>query len=283
MTKKSTKRRTQIESSGAGVRKPTDLRVISLGAGLQSTTIYLMSSVGYIDRADHAIFADPGAEHPKTYEIMNWLMKWQEKNGGIPLHWKKKSLLRDLLEKHNSTNHRLASIPAFTHDGSGKLRRQCTKEYKIDVVVKKIRQLYGLEPRKRMPMTELWLGISADEAHRMKESRLPRIRNKYPLIDLGWRRSDCRAWLEKNNFPIPNKSACVFCPYQGDSRWKQLKNRYPNTFETAVEVDQSIRDSTKQGILEKIYLHRQCLPLNQIDFDSQIDLFGEECDGFCDV
>ena len=40
------------------------LKVISLGVGIQSTAVYLMSSIGYkIPRADVAIFADPGAEH----------------------------------------------------------------------------------------------------------------------------------------------------------------------------------------------------------------------------
>ena len=42
------------------------MRIISLGLGVQSTAMYLMSSLGYIDRADYAIFADPGAELPDT-------------------------------------------------------------------------------------------------------------------------------------------------------------------------------------------------------------------------
>ena len=43
------------------------MKIISLGLGIQSTAMYIMSTLGDIDRADYAIFADPGAELPDTY------------------------------------------------------------------------------------------------------------------------------------------------------------------------------------------------------------------------
>ena len=49
------------------------MKIISLGLGVQSTAMYMMSSLKYIDRADHAIFADPGAELPQTYKILEYL------------------------------------------------------------------------------------------------------------------------------------------------------------------------------------------------------------------
>ena len=49
------------------------LKVISLGMGVQSTAMYMMSSRNTIERADHAVFSDPGAESPRTYEIMEFL------------------------------------------------------------------------------------------------------------------------------------------------------------------------------------------------------------------
>ena len=42
--------------------KQADLKIISLGMGVQSTAVYLMSSLKYkLEKADYAIFADPGA------------------------------------------------------------------------------------------------------------------------------------------------------------------------------------------------------------------------------
>tara|TARA_Y100000310_G_scaffold238736_1_gene242264 strand:- start:28 stop:525 length:498 start_codon:yes stop_codon:yes gene_type:complete len=159
------------------------------------------------------------------------------------------------------------------------LRRQCTKEYKVDVVVKIVRNLYGLKPRKRMPMTEFWLGITLDEIMRMKDSPMPRVKYIYPLIDKRLRRSDCLKWLETHHFPIPVKSSCIFCPYQADKQWKRLKENHPESFEDTVAIDRAIRDSSKKGIKELIYLHRSLKPLDEVDFGSQLDLFDESCDG----
>ena len=258
------------------------MKIISLGLGVQSTTMYLMSSLGHIDRADYAVFADPGAEHPETYRLLRFLEKWMVRNSnGIPIITKKKSLYDDLLNQTNSTGQRFASIPAFTRSehGHGMLRRQCTKEYKINVVVQAVRELYGLKPRKRMPMTEFWLGITLDEIMRMKDSQLPRVKNVYPLIDKRLRRSDCLKWLEEYGFPTPVKSACFFCPYQGDSQWKRLKQSHPSSWEKAVKIDRAIRDSSKKGVREPIYLHHSLMPLDEIDFESQLDMFDESCDG----
>jgi len=259
------------------------MTILSLGLGMQSTTLYLMASTGALPRPDHAIFADPGAEHPETYKYLEWLINWQKENNGIPLHIVKKSLYEDLLNKTNSTGQRFASIPAFTNGSMGLMRRQCTKEYKINIINSKIRQLYKLKPRQRMPMTEVWIGISIDEAHRMKESRLPRIKNIYPLINLGMSRGDCIDWLKSKGFPVPVKSSCNFCPYQSDAAWKDLKKNYKGAFSEAVKVDRAIRDSSKRGVINPIFVHRQCKPLDEIEFANQLDLFGEECEGYCHV
>ena len=119
------------------------MKIISLGLGIQSTAMYLMSSLGEIDRADYAIFADPGAELPDTYELWDELSKWQKKNNGIKLVKKTKSLYSNIVEGLNSYGARWASIPAFTESG-GMIRRQCTGEYKIDVVIKEVRKLQNL-------------------------------------------------------------------------------------------------------------------------------------------
>lgn len=56
------------------------MRIISLGLGVQSTALYFLSSMGIIERADHAIFADPGAESQQTYDYLEFL-----KNGSLKI------------------------------------------------------------------------------------------------------------------------------------------------------------------------------------------------------
>ena len=256
------------------------MKVISLGLGVQSTALYFLSSTKMIERADHAVFADPGAELPRTYEILEMLQEWAKYNDGIPIHViNERNLLQDILKKQNSQGARWASIPAFSESG-GMVRRQCTGEYKIQPVIKKVRELHGLKPRQRMPKTEMWLGITLDEIQRMKESQLPRIDYKYPLIDQRMSRGDCMKVFERFSFPTPPKSSCTFCPYHSDKNWKDIKDNHPKEWEQCVEVDNAIRDSSKRGLKDKMYLHRSLIPLERIEFADQQELFMCE-EGFC--
>lgn len=261
--------------------KDTGLKVISLGLGVQSTAVYLMSSMGYkLPRADYAIFADPQAEHPKTYKILKWLLEWKEKNKGIEIIVNKdRNLYKDIINKIPK-GERVASIPAFSKNNMGLLMRQCTSEYKIQPVMKSCRKLHKLKPRKRMLPTEIWLGISLDEIERMKKSNLYNVKYFYPLIYHSLTRIDCIKFFEKNNFPIPVKSSCVFCPYHSNKFWKEMKSD-ENVWNTIIKVDKTIRNNKR--LKEPQYLHRSCKPIDEVDFeDNQLEMFeGFDCEGYC--
>ena len=49
------------------------LKILSLGAGVQSTALLLMSIRGEVERFDCAIFADTGWEPAVVYEHLPWL------------------------------------------------------------------------------------------------------------------------------------------------------------------------------------------------------------------
>ena len=256
------------------------MSVISLGLGVQSTALYLMSSSGLLKRADYAIFADPGAELPETYNVLKRLKKWQKENDGIPiLVSNEKNLLEDLRKKENSSGNKWASIPAYTGE-KGIVRRQCTNEYKIRPVIKKIREIYGLKPKYRMPMTEVWLGISMDEIQRVKTSTLKRVTYYYPLVENRLSRKDCISFFKGIGFKVPPKSSCVFCPYHSDSSWRYIKNNCKKSWDLALEVDDIIRNISGDSIKEKLYLYYKRKPLKDVDFDSQQELFMCE-EGFC--
>jgi len=258
------------------------MKVISLGLGIQSTAMYMMSSMGLIDRADYAIFADPGAELPDTYKLWDSLSDWADKNEGIPLIKRRKSLYDDIIKGKNSTGHRWASIPAFT-ESSGMVRRQCTKEYKIDTVIKEVRKLHRLKKFQRMKPTIMFLGISLDEIQRMKTSSLYNIEYQYPLVDNRITRSDCVRFLEQQSFYNVKKSSCVFCPYHSNIQWKEIKMNYPEEWEKVVEVDEAIRDKSQKGKREKLYLHRSLKPINEAYLqEDQEELFMCE-EGHCGI
>ena len=257
------------------------MKIISLGLGIQSTAMYLMSSLGLINRADYAIFADPDAELPDTYNLWEDLNVWQKENNGIPLIKKKKSIYKDLINGYKK-NIRVAKIPAHTSSG-GILLRQCTGEYKINVVIQEIRKLHKLKKNQHMKPTEIWLGISMDEIQRMKISQLYNVKYKYPLINKKLTRSDCYHVLEKNNFFNVKKSSCTFCPYHNNQSWKNIKSNYPKEWDKAVKLDKTIRDSTQYNIKDKLYLHSSKQPLDKAYLqEDQGELFMCE-EGYCGI
>ena len=140
-------------------------RIINLGAGVGSTTVFMLAHLGMIEPVDCAIFADTQEEPKAVYDHLQWLIGL----GTIPVLVRTRGKLGvDLVRGVHAagqarTKGRFTSIPAFTaraHDaresldgcGVGMVQRQCTKDYKIDVVVKAIRQeVLGLKPRQRIP------------------------------------------------------------------------------------------------------------------------------------
>lgn len=276
------------------------MKIISLGVGVQSSALYFMSSKEEIERADYAIFADTGGEKKKTLEYYDYLLKWAKKNKGIPLFKANyKNLQKDLLNQSDSIGNRFASIPAFTikEGNKGMLRRQCTSEYKIAQVDRKIKEILGLSKHARYPQIEIYQGITVDEATRMNIPQQKWKINIYPFcgykvyangncvkIDsLVMSRNDIFNWYEKNKISIPEKSSCIFCPFQSDQNWIRLKNTVPEDFKKACEVDRQIRDSSKKGIKSKIYLHDSLKPLSEVNFnENQVNIWGN-CSDLCDV
>jgi 3'-phosphoadenosine 5'-phosphosulfate sulfotransferase (PAPS reductase)/FAD synthetase len=124
-------------------------RFLSLGAGVQSSTLALMIAHGEIEPVEEAIFADTGWEPRKVYEWLEWL----EKQLPFPVHRVQRGNLRsDTLTRSNTTGQRVAAVPwhmVMPNGDRAMGRRQCTAEYKIAPLTRKTRELLGLAPRQR--------------------------------------------------------------------------------------------------------------------------------------
>jgi hypothetical protein len=199
------------------------------------------------------------------------------------------------LRAKRSANSRWASLPYYVDNGStdveGRMRRQCTAEYKIAPIEQYMRRtIMGLAPRQRAPRTPQitqWRGISVDEAHRMKPSREPWFVTRYPLaMELRMTRQDCLHWMQRNGYPQPPRSACIGCPFHSDHEWREMRDRRPDEWADAVDFDARIRKAG--GMRGDAYLHRSLRPLAEVDLRTaqevgQTDLFGDECEGMCGV
>jgi len=262
-----------------------DLVYLSLGAGVQSSTLLALSALGLhgVPKVDAAIFADTQDEPKWVYEHLWQLAEWAEPLG-VRIEIVTAGQLSDCNPKY-------IRIPAFTNtDGhAGIIRRQCTREYKIAPINTRVRQMLGLKKGERHKgRIGLSLhGISYDEMQRMKDSQDKFIEIEYPLIRIGWTRHHCLEWWAANMpIPIPRKSACVYCPFRSNSEWLDIKNNDPDGWNFAVEYDVRIRNSTKSGTKQPVYLHRQLKPLDQVDLTENErtgNLFLNECEGMCGV
>lgn len=264
------------------------MRILNLGAGVQSTRVFLMSHYGDIEPIDHAIFGDTQEEPLAVYDHLRWL---RTVPAPVPIiHVATVGKLGDDLMKGRNGG-RFASIPCFTaqhHDKrttgdgcrEGITRRQCTREYKIEPVERVIRRdILGLKPRQRMPkdvkVTQLF-GISWDERKRADRIRqriegIPWSTPEFPLIDRRITRADCVEWLKDKVPHETPRSACVFCPYKSNAEWLRTKAN-PAEWRRAVEVDDALRKEgvvVNRGLDQSLYLHRLCIPLKMIDLEAE--------------
>lgn len=275
------------------------LRVLSLGAGVQSTALLLMSVRGEIERLDCAIFADTAWEPAAVYAHLDWLER-EAVAGGIPVYRVKRGdLRRDALRSRvrgrKADGVRWASMPLYVlgaEGNTGMIKRQCTTEYKIVPVERKIRQLLGLRPRQPWPreaVVEQWFGISADEQRRVRMPTELWKRHRYPFVfERPMRRDHIVAWLARH-YPdrrVP-RSACLGCPFHSDDEWRAIRES-PGEWADVVAFDHTIRQCG--GMRGDVFLHRSCRPLDAVDLRSRDGRDGQmrlpwdgECMGLCGV
>lgn len=278
-----------------------NLRVLNLGAGVQSTALYLMAIDGELE-FDLAIFADTGDEPRSVYDHLAWL---KTLGGPEIIEVTAGNLGENLIKGVASGGYggrRFASIPTFLAvDGQrgGIGRRQCTSDFKIAPIEKEIRTRLGAGHGERVPKGNTVVqtfGLSFDEPKRVSRVR-DQFRGSYyksaefPLFDWFMTRQDCVAYLKKRvpDREIP-RSACVYCPYHSDDEWLRIKSD-PEAWARAVEIDNAIRDKTSactRGMVAEQFLHRSCLPLVQIDFKprppnqtARFEFVDRDCEGMC--
>jgi len=259
------------------------VHVISLGAGRQSSVMYLMAAKGEIlPLPDCAIFADTGNEPCWVYEQLDYLHKFESvipiivvKNGNI---------YDDTMSAVGGEipwgNGRWVGPPVFS-EGGGPIRRKCTYHYKIKPKEAEIRRI--LKERQKKFVVD-WRGHTTTEINRAKPDNRNYYIVRWPLLEKRMSDHDCERWLLKNGHPLFKWSACEICPFRLRD---QIKAKILMSDESAknriVSVDEGIRDLSEFGLDKKQYLNPDYISM--IDFynkpeitdDNQMILF--DCDG----
>lgn len=260
------------------------INVLSLGVGVQSSAIALMFERKILTKykPDFAIFADTQREPDDVYDYLEYLKKEIK---SFPIY----------IASKGDLGLNPSKIPFFilNEDGTkGMGWRQCTNDYKIQVVNKKMREVLGYAPRKRIKEhINMIIGISTDEIQRVREAKEKWKTNVYPLLESEISREACFEFFKKQKLKIPARSACYFCPYRAAHSWYKMKKDQPNEFKKAVEYDDWLRNTGGYtNYRGQQFVHQKCIPLKEIDFsgfvllDKQQEMqFGmnNECEGMC--
>lgn len=282
------------------------IHILSLGAGVQSSTLALMAAYGevpHLPRLSAAIFADTQDEPQSVYAWLDWLESAiKAAPNPFPIHRVTRGKLSERSLEMRSTkdgrSYCRTDIPFHTLDPEtgekGKVNsRACTADFKLQPIIKKAREI-GEVPRKAKGGNQIhvvqWIGISLDEIYRMKPSRDWWAESIWPLVDMRMNRHDCKRWMEANGFPEPPRSSCVYCPFHNDAEWRRLKTEEPAEFQKAVDFERAIQKAKAESdnFRSTPFLHKSLKPLDLVDFSNdedngQLNLFNQECLGMCGV
>ena len=243
--------------------------VMSYGGGKQTVAMVTLVLEGKLQKPDVIVMADTGREVQTTFEYLNSIVQPALKAIGLQVE----------IAGHEYSHHDLYKsgdllLPTFTRQSGsvGKMPTFCSDEWKQRVIRRWLRE-------RGVNDTDVWLGISLDEAERMKSSGLNWYRHVYPLIEITpMHRSQCVTQIQKFGWEVPNKSRCYMCPNQSALAWKDLKRRNDGDFEKAAQLENEVRQKDQH-----VYFHPLAIPLEQAVEQSELqtDMF-DGCDsGYC--
>lgn len=200
---------------------------------------------------DYAVIADTGREKQSTWDYLREVVQ-----PALPfiIHIVPKSEFATV-DLWGGSDGKTLLIPAYTNESGevGKLSTFCSNEWKVRVVERWLRKR-GVESFCSQ------IGFSVNEPQRyvkMKKSQGDYVH--FPLVDDCQMTSDqCVEFVRSLGWPTPKHSSCWNCPNMRDEEWVDLP---PNEFQKAVALDREIREIDPHA-----FLHKQCVPLDQVTF-----------------
>lgn len=190
---------------------------LSHGGGVNSWALYLwLIEQGEVPGVDfEAVFVDHGTDWPETYEYMAMM---QAKGYPVTI------ITPDVQGINNLYDYCLkyAILPC-------RRDRWCTVKFKLRPSLNYFEKLC-------VSLT----GFDAGEegrANRQQMHETEGVTFDYPLIAAGIDRGGCEDIIRRHGLPIPPKSGCYICPFQGRGQWIELKRDHPDLFCKAVKLE----------------------------------------------
>lgn len=238
------------------------MKILSCGAGQQSTALALMSCENAIAKKannkpkfplvpvyDAIIFCDLGIEREWVYKQVIFLKERCEKFG-IPFYiLQNRNLKEDFVNNYGVNRVTLIPFWSLSADGKkGKMRRHCTIDYKILQIQNFVKwNLLKYKKGERIKSIdiqnhEMHFGFSYEEKHRSFESKHKLFVNKYPLVEMKLTRKDNYAYV-KETWGLETKgSACLCCPFHTNFFFYECKCNCQKDFSTILAIDEKLEN-----------------------------------------
>jgi hypothetical protein len=240
------------------------LRVVSHGGGVQSTALLVLAAQRRIPHRTF-LFANVGSdsEHPGTLRYIAEVARPFAEANGIELvelrsqrrDGSEKTIYREITRRGS----RRELIPTRLTNGMPG-RRSCTAEFKIEVVRRWLKANGATADRPAL----VAIGFSADEVHRVARRRDNEIeRPEYPLLELGLTREECARVIADAGLPVPDRSACWFCPFHRAGYWAELRRDEPELFGRAASLEALINRRRRSAGRPPVWLTRHGRPLDR--------------------
>jgi len=85
------------------------------------------------------------------------------------------------------------------------------------------------------------VAIDASESHRARPWKNEKDREgitfRFPLVEANLTREDCITIIKRHGLPAPPRSCCWICSFQRREQWILLKEKHPDLFAKAVELE----------------------------------------------
>lgn len=247
------------------------LKILSCGAGMQSTALALMScenkkyGIKYheVPIYDAVIFCDLGNEPNWVYDQVNFIKKACDEVK-IPFYVLNTHLYTDYIEYFGKK--RVVSIPFWSVDENGKkgkMMRNCTLDYKINEIIKFVKyHLLGYQKYQRLNQQdfkahEMHLGFSLEESKRCKENKHKMFVNKFPLVEMNLTRDDNYKYILEEWGLDTKASACNICPFHTNYFFEFMKDNHPDNYSSIIEFDEMLeREQPNTKIRSKLYISK---------------------------
>lgn len=226
--------------------KPT-YHVVSFSGGKDSTAMVLrMIELGY--QIDEVLFCDTTMEFPGMIRHVEKVKKVIEA-AGIKFTTLQDDLsFEEWMLEYTPERKNPALEGLRGKSWPGPMTRWCTQRLKERVIKRYLRQL-----RDRYTVYQ-YVGMAADERHRLERKQQQEGNKIYPLVDWGWEEADALAFCYQKGYDweglydLFRRVSCWCCPLQPLAELRQLRTHFPDLRQRLKDLDaQTWRDFKENG------------------------------------